>query len=210
MTKSTQSWWGLPNPNPWFLEYQLCNEIPYYCTRYNWHVIIIIFSFICAQKIKATLARVFVLTTLYVEGVVFVQRPPAQVWRHQFKSLHYSGPHLPLDNAGTWLILVADRYWNTNRSALDVLHSDNCKYVRAPRTSGKMTVSSGVYEKWDRFYPQAHTSLSELYCIEWWNWWKAFSETSSVCVWERSVRSGGVIRRSPSSWRSSRISCTAS
>lgn len=28
-----------------------------------------------------------------------------------------------------------------------------------------------------------------------------------VCVWEGSGRSGGVIRRSPSSWRSPRISC---
>lgn len=56
----------------------------------------------------------FVLTTTYVEGVVFVQRPPSQVWGDQFKSVHQSSPPLPLDNARTWLILVADRNCNTN------------------------------------------------------------------------------------------------
>lgn len=52
------------------------------------------------------------LTTAYVEIMVFVQRPPSQVWGDQFESLHQSSSPLPMDNARTWLILIADRNWN--------------------------------------------------------------------------------------------------
>lgn len=54
------------------------------------------------------------LTAAHVEGMMFVQRPTSQVRRDQLKSLHQCRPPLPLDDAGTGLILVADGNWNTN------------------------------------------------------------------------------------------------
>lgn len=55
-------------------------------------------------------SEAFVLTTAYVEGMVLVQRPPAQVGRDQLEPLHQSRPPLPLDHAGARLVLVADRH----------------------------------------------------------------------------------------------------
>lgn len=51
------------------------------------------------------------LTAAYVEGVVFVQGPAAQVRWHQLKAVHRSRPPLPLDGARARLVLVTHRNW---------------------------------------------------------------------------------------------------
>lgn len=80
---------------------------------------------------KRYTSTLFSLTAAYVEGVVLVQRPPSQVGGDQLKSLHQSRPPLPLDDAGTRLVLVADRDLNakthtqTHRQGLDVTRIKN-------------------------------------------------------------------------------------
>lgn len=53
------------------------------------------------------------LTAAYVEGVVFVQGPAAQVGRHQLKAVHGSRPPLPLDGARARLVLITHRNCTT-------------------------------------------------------------------------------------------------